>query len=288
MDNQTAYLLTYNGLGDYITMIGALNFLSNYYQHIYMVCRKASIENMKLFLPDKPITYIPIEPTGYNILSIDHLFLEASQCIQIIRDVPINNDILICGTEQLKGGYLKTKITNKRLLEYKPNDKQYTINPAWPHIQDFYKNIGLDLSIYYEYFDIPSQSQPSNPITEEYNIIFAHTKASDCEIQIPDVIAKYADDENTIIICANKNVYPSNHPKYELANNYVNIPIAHYIDIIKQSSEIHIVGSCFSCVVYPLQQTNRLRATTVTIYDRTPIKPQPKPQPKKRMQMHFI
>jgi hypothetical protein len=86
MDNQTAYLLTYNGLGDYITMIGALNFLSNYYQHIYMICRIGSIENMKLFLPDKPITYIPIEPTGYNIQTYQHFWNEAAQCLKIIRD----------------------------------------------------------------------------------------------------------------------------------------------------------------------------------------------------------
>ena len=283
MDNQTAYLLTYNGLGDYITMIGALNFLSNYYQHIYMICRVGSIENMKLFLPDKPITYIPIYPTGYDILSNDHLLLEATQCIKIIREAPINSDILPCGSEQIKNDTLKSRITNKKLLQYIPNDKEYTIR--WVHIQDFYKNIGLDLSIYYEYFDIPSPSPPISNITEEYNIIFAHTKASDREIQIPDVIAKYNDDENTIIICANKNVYPSDHPKYELANKYINIPIAHYIDIIKRATEIHVIDSCFSCIVYPLQQTNRLSATTITIYDREPIKP--KPQPKTRMQMYF-
>ena len=268
MENETAYLLTYNGLGDYITMIGALNFLSNYYQHIYMICRVGSIENMKLFLPNKQITYIPIYPTRFSLTSNEHLLLEATQCIKIINEAPINNDILICGTEQLKGGVLKSRITNKRLLEYKSNDKQYTIR--WVHIREFYHNIGLDLSIYYEYFDIPS---PNNPITEDYNIIFAHTKASDREIQIPDVIAKYINDKNTIIICANKNVYPSDHPKYELANQYINIPIAHYIDIIKQATEI----------VYPLQQTNRLSATKVMIYERT----QPKTQPKTRMQMLF-
>ena len=284
MDNQTAYLLTYNGLGDYITMIGALNFLSNYYQHIYMLCRKASIENMKLFLPDKPITYIPIEPTGYNIISNKHFITEEVQCIKIINETPTNNDILICGTEQVKGGALKSRITNKRLLEYIPNDKQYTVK--WAHIHEFYHNIGLDLSIYYEYFDIPSTSTPTSPspITDEYNIIFAHTKGSDKEIQITDIVAKYINNENTIIICANKNVYPTDHPKYELANQYINIPIAQYIDIIKRATEIHVVDSCFSCIVYPLQQTNRLRATTVTIYDRESIKP----KPKTRMRMYFV
>ena len=287
MENETAYLLTYNGLGDYITIIGALNFLSNHYKHIYMICRIGSIENMKLLLPDKPITYIPIQPTGFSLTSNEHLFSEAKQCIKIINEAPINSDILICGSEQLKSGVLKSRITNQKLLQYIPNDKQYTVK--WTHIRDFYHNIGLDLSIYYEYFEIPQSTNTPN-ITEEYNIIFAHTKASTGNIQIPDVIAKYTDDENTIIICANENVYPTNHPKYELANQYVNIPIAHYIDIIKRATEIHVVNSCFSCIVYPLQQTKRLSATTVTIYERTPQpQPQPQPQPKKsyKMRMQF-
>ncbi|MFY7729237.1 MAG: hypothetical protein ACOVRN_06955, partial [Flavobacterium sp.] len=104
-----------------------------------------------------------------------------------------------------------------------------------------------------------------------------------------DVIAKYINNENTIIICANENVYPTNHSKYDIANQYVNIPIAHYIDIIKRASEIHVIDSCFSCIVNPLQQTNRLSATTVTIYDRSQIKSQPQPQPKKsyKMKMQF-
>jgi len=219
--------------------------------------------------------------------SNENLFLEAKQCIKIINEALINSDILICGTEQARGNAVKSRITNRALLNYIPNDKGYTINPKWPHLREFYQNIGLDLSIYYEYFDIPSVSAPISNITEEYNIIFAHTKASTGNIQIPDVIAKYINNENTIIICANKNVYPNDHPKYEIANEYVNIPIAHYIDIIKQATEIHVVNSCFSCIVYPLQQTNRLSATTVMIYDRKP-QPQPQPQwknsPKMRMQ----
>lgn len=241
---------------------------------------------MKLLLPDKPITYIPLEPTGYNILSRDHLFLEARQCIKIIEEATINNDILICGTEQLKGG-VKTKITNKRLLEYKPNDKQYTI--TWRHIREFYQNIGLDASIYYEYFDIPSTS-PNTQITKEYDIIFMHTKTSLNEIQIPSVITKYINDEKAIIICANKNVYPSDHPKYELANKYINIPIAHYIDIIKNATEIHVADSCFSCIIIPLQETNRLPATIVKIYDRNQPqeKPKQKLKPTPTMRMHFV
>lgn len=280
MGNKTAYLLTYNGLGDYITIIGAINFLLKYYKHIYMLCRVGSIENMKLFLPDKPITYIPIQPTGYKVNESKHIRAEAIQCIRIILSVPEGNDILICGPEQVREGALRSKITNRQLLEYIPNDKNYTIN--WPHIRAFYTNIGLDLSVYYEYFDIPSPSpSPSpTPISDEYKIIFAHTKGSNREIQIPNIISKYINDENAIIICANKNVYPEDHPKYELASQYINIPIAHYIDIIKRATEIHVIDSCFSCIVHPLQQTNRLMATTVIIYEPN--------KPKQTMHMNFI
>jgi hypothetical protein len=267
-----AYLLSHNGLGDNITMIGAINFLLKYYANIYFLCKDTNVKNIKAFFPNKPVHILAFPAAR-----------EFTQPTEIIEHAATNptNDIFVCGFAHKHIAKYR-RVQNPKFLEYKPNDKNYSIKPQWQHIPSFYRDIGMDLSIYYEYFDIPSPFPYTNtPISKEYNIIFAHTKGSDKEIQILDVIAKYTDNENTIIICANKNVYPTNHPKYELANQYVNIPIAHYIDIIKRATEIHIVTSCFSCIVYPLQQTNRLSAKTVKIYDRTP---EPKKSYKMRMQ----
>ena len=293
MENETAYLLTNNGLGDYLTMIGAIKFLLKYYKRIYMLCRTSSAENVNLFFTDDQVTIIPIppRPPEYKLNSYAHFIIEAKHCIKIINEVPDGNDIFICGTEQLSGGAIKPKITNTKLLQYEPNDREYTIKMEWNHIREFYSNIGLDLSIYYEYFDITStvESQQYYEDIKSHKIIFTHTKASDHEIQIPNIISKYINDENAIIICANKSVYPTNHPKYELANRCINIPIAYYIDIIKNANEIHVVDSCFSCIVNPLQQTNRLSATNVMIYNRVQsIKSQTKSKSNPTMKMHFV
>ena len=75
-------------------------------------------------------------------------------------------------------------------------------------------------------------------------------------------------NEETIIICANKNMYNINNSKYELANKYINLFIAYYIDIILNSYEIHVVDSCFSCIINPLKVTNRLFSKITNIYDR--------------------
>jgi len=272
-----AYLLSHNGLGDNITMIGAINFLTQYYEHVYLLCKDNNATNVSEFFQNKSVHIIPFDGKS-EFYSTTRILQEASENTA--------NDIFIAGFAH-KYRLKLQRVTNQKFLQYKPDNKHYTVK--WAHIRDFYHDIGLDLSVYYEYFHILSPSIPSEPI-EKHNIVFAHTKASDNEIQIPNAVTKYINDENTIIICANKNVYPNDHPKYELANQYVNMPIVNYIDIIKQSTEIHVVDSCFSCIVYPLQQTNRLSATTVMIYERTPQpQPQPQPQPKKssKMRMQF-
>ena len=275
-----AYILSHNGLGDNITMIGAVNFLTQYYENVYLLCKDNNAKNVATFFQDKSIHIMPFD--GKN---------EFYWTTRILEEASENtsNDIFIAGFVH-KNRLKLQRVTNQKFLQYKPDDKHYIVK--WAHIRDFYHDIGLDLSVYYEYFHILSPSIPSIPSIhdpiEKHNIVFAHTKASDNEIQIPNAISKYINDENTIIICANKNVYPNGHSKYELANHYVNIPIVNYIDIIKRATEIHIVDSCFSCIVYPLQQTNRLSATTVTIYDRESIKPQPQPKPKTRMRMYFV
>lgn len=78
----------------------------------------------------------------------------------------------------------------------------------------------------------------------------------------------YKNNDEYIIICANKNVYSSTDAKYELAAKYVNIYVAEYIDIIKNATQIHIVNSCFSCIVLPLKQQNKLNDDVYKLYIR--------------------
>ena len=61
-------------------------------------------------------------------------------------------------------------------------------------------------------------------------------------------------------------MYAIENIQYKLANNYINLPVAYYIDIIKNSKDIHVIDSCFSCIVYPLQLAGLLNSV-VKIYD---------------------
>ena len=265
----TAYFLGHNGLGDNITNIGAINFLTQYYNTIYFLCKDIYYENLTKLFQTKII--------NKNIILIQfNSKNEYNDCKTIITkamsNIILNNmqnssiDIFISGKSHTS--YLKSRITHPQLLQYKQNDNGYTIK--WSHIHDFYYDIGLDLSIYYNYFNIES-TKLSNEYYENiknYNIIFLHTKSSNKEINLSNIVDKFINNEETIIICANKNMYNINNSKYELANKYINLFIAYYIDIILNSYEIHVVDSCFSCIINPLKVTNRLFSKITNIYDR--------------------
>lgn len=254
---QTAYFLSHNGLGDNISSIGAINFLSNYFETIYFLCKKNYSNNVQLLLNQDCVKIIPFDAKN-----------EFVECKNIItnaynKDNTIN--IFICGLHKL---YLKSNITHSELINYVQNDKGYNI--AYSHIKDFYYDIGLDLSIYCDYFNIPSSvaSNKYYDTLKNYNIIFLHTKSSNREIDLSNVINNYIYNSNYIIICANKNVYPPDHDYFQISNTFVNIEVAYYIDVIKKAKEIHVIDSCFSCIVYPLYKTNKLDECIVEIYDR--------------------
>ena len=59
-----------------------------------------------------------------------------------------------------------------------------------------------------------------------------------------------------------------NDIKYNLAAKYVNISVVYYIDIIKNAERIHIVDSCFSCIVIPLLNMKTISPKEVKIYQR--------------------
>ena len=248
-----AYILSHNGLGDNITMIGAVNFLLQYYIKIYFLCKKRYEINIKLLYNNSNIITVPIDEHN-----------EYNHCKEIIMNVDqVYNDIYISGW--CHTSYLSSKIKNKNILNYKKNN----VNIKYGHIFDFYNRIGLDTSIYINYFNIQSTTLSINYYykIKNYNIIFAHTQGSNRSIELNNVLNSFINDNNYIIICANKNMYNPDNIHYNLSNTYINLPIAYYIDIIKNSKEIHVIDSCFSCVVYPLQLAGLLNNSLVKIYD---------------------
>ena len=98
--------------------------------------------------------------------------------------------------------------------------------------------------------------------------MFIHTQAFDKTIDLSNIVDLFINKETYIIICPNKNLYDKTHANYELAEKYIMLRVADYIDIIKKAEEIHVVNSCFSCMVYPLLLAKKLSASKCIIYDR--------------------
>jgi hypothetical protein len=251
---KSAYVLSHNGLGDNITMIGAVIFLLDYYDTIYFLCKKSYQKNVDLFFLNKAVITVPFNSENEYI-----------ECFNIINEAFDTSDIFIDGQCH---NYCKSKITHPLLASRIPNNKDYVM--PYEHISKFYYNMGLDLSIYFENFNINSSevSKRIFDLVKSYKIVFLHTQASNRTLDLSSIIDLYKNNKEYIIISANKNVYNENDEYYTITESFVNLFIADYIDIITSAEEIHVIDSCFSCIVYPLLNTKRLSAKKCCIYER--------------------
>jgi len=166
-------------------------------------------------------------------------------------------------------------ISEKNFLNYCQNFKSRNYEePFYIGIRNFYEILNLDLSIYYDYFFIPAniKSLENYKILSNYNykIVFLHFVSSCGESFIPIDEWNHILSPEYIIINPDKNFYNSNIDldKYNLANQFLNLDILDYIDIIINASDIYVCDSCFANLVFPLRKTNKLKATNIIIYDR--------------------
>ena len=268
-----AYLLSHNGLGDNLYMIGSVRFLLQYYKNIYFLCKDKYYNNVKLFYKNNDnVIIIPIDSKN-EILSCTNILNES---------VYKKNDVLISGFCHKR--YLKSKITNLKLLHRNPEKSKYKIDydtltsSNYRFIEDFYLDINLDLNIFFDYFKLPSTLESKkyyNKLLNYDKIIFIHSKASNKRLNFSNLFNKNVNKENTIMICADHNIYTSTKnlnekqkEKFDICNDIVNIPLIYYIDIITNCDEIYIIDSCFTGIVLPLLKTQKLKAEKIRIIER--------------------
>lgn len=251
MLNNNAYVLSHNGIGDNITMIGAINYLLSHYNNVYLLCKDKYYDNIRMIY-DESITIIPFDYKN-----------EKQACINILQPkyLDTDTDIYICGCHK---NYLKNKINNPKC------NVDSDISLKWSHIQQFYNDMNLNLDIYYKYFDIKNSSTSLKLYNDikHLNIIFCHTQASTNKININNFINPYLQNDEFIVICSNENLYSNEHKYHMLVNCYVDLMICHYIDIIKQAYKIFIIDSCFACIVYPLELSKNLNANEIIYFER--------------------
>jgi hypothetical protein len=246
---KNAYFLSHNGLGDNITNIGAVLYLTQFYDTVFLLCKDKYESNVKLLFANKRVVTVPFDSLS-----------EKMECRRILA--ASTDDRFISGCHKL---YARSRITQAI-----PPLESPSIDLKYPHITQFYTDIGLTPAVYVNYFDIESTEQSRRLYTDiqQYNIVFLHTQGSNRRIDVD--VSKYERDPAYILICANKTLYDPSHPLYAIAARYTNVPVAHYIDIIKHANIIHVIDSCFSCIVYPLSLAGKLRASECIIHDVHP------------------
>lgn len=261
---KSAYILPHPGLGDIITVIGAINYFLLYYETITILCDKKFVSNVELLINNMKVKILSFEKNK-----------EIKDCKNIINKIlnEEKTDIFICGSHKK---HFVSKIENPNIKSFEKTNKYIEIwnhvQPPqfWDHLRYFYNDMNLDLTIYFEYFDIKSSDNSLYYYNKVKNlkIIFCHTKSSRKTISIPPNILSHINDDNYLIICANQNVYKNTHKYYTLVNEYVNLQVQYYIDIIKNACEIYVIDSCFSCIIHPLYVCNKLKTQNVKIIAR--------------------
>ena len=204
---------------------------------------------------------------------------EIHKITNIVRDKYDNPDcdILVCG--YFHKSYLRSKITNQRVLEYTRLKSDYTIeydtitNSTYSFIESFYQDIGLNLTHFYDYFVLPETIESHDLYSRvcKYYIVFIQYKCSDGRcLDITNLLAKYKGAENVLIISNDQNIYDFNQDpvKYELCQPFVYNKVVNYVATIKNSDEIYIIDSCFVGLVLPYLKTGQLKTDKVRIIRR--------------------
>jgi hypothetical protein len=268
-----AYLVSHNGLGDNLFMVGAVNFIKQFYKNVYFLCKHKYYENVRLFFDDK--SNIICVPLGVN--ENDEI-ANIKEILDYDKYMNKNIDILVCGAHK---SYLNSKITNIDFLNYPKINKNYTIdyypitgNGLFSFVENFYKDINLNLTHCYEYFYLAENDiskQLFNSVSHYYLVFIQSMCSNGTSLNISNLTKKYINDDKVLLVCSDTNLYNKDNEKHDIAQKFVFNNLVNYVDIIKNSDEIYLIDSCFLSIVLPFLKTNQLKTNDVRIILRSDI-----------------
>lgn len=228
-DLKTAFVLTHLGLGDNITSIGAIRYLSIQYDKVLVVCKEQYKKNMELFYSDD--VSIQLYPVKNDFEISPRFGFDYNK----FKEITKNMDLYIAG------GHCLTK---------KP--EPYDDIPF-----NFYKDMNIDVSYFWKYFYVPNLKQSKELFNLIKNIdkyIFIHNTASTGNIFSIESIENHFDFSKNDILIINPCiiVYDKKDKFYTIAEKFLNHPLSYYNDIIINSEKIVMTDSSFFCLAMQL------------------------------------
>jgi hypothetical protein len=224
VNTRKALVIGHMGLGDHIYMIGAVRYIAAQHTETYVVCKREYVKNLQSFFADNPtIKFWPVDsPYLYGKGPTE---TAPGECV-------IYNPFEWANV--YRSGYYKLPRSGFDDIA-----------------KNFYVDMGIDPNVRHSHFYVPLPPSVHTLYEKvkgrEY--IFVQQKSSS---HVTNLIQW--DVDKILTIDPNINVYPVDHPWYELAQAFVNQPFLDYVEVIKHAKEIHIVNSSFYCIAchYPL------------------------------------
>lgn len=215
-------LLSHIGLGDSILSIGMMNYLSNLYDKLYVVCKTKYLDNIKLLINNPKIELYPVETEkeispvyGYNL----DKFIELSK----------RRDIYLCGTHHL----------------FKKNNHNVDNFPL-----ELYDDIGTPRKVFWDFHAVikPEESKEFYNLLSGIEYTVVHNISSTGKVFDSKEIINTYGDPNILVINFTENEYDTTHKYYELAQQFVNKPLAYYQDVIENAKYIFFADSSIFCM----------------------------------------
>lgn len=265
MKHYGVVLVCHQGIGDLIAMSGGIIYLTKFYNEINLICKDKNLKHLKTFFQNQNI----------NFITIDHN-LEFKETKNKIVNYFNNtsNDILISGGcfNYLKQ-YTRISIDIPKYINNNLNKIEgYNVNNyIYNMISIFYNDIELSIDICCDFFPFISNEKSIklyNLISKYYIIFIQLTSSDNKKLNISNLLNKYLDNDNTIIICNDKNLYKKNTEKYNLCEYFIYKDFIDYYDTIVNSNEIYVIDSCFSCLIMPLVINKKIKTEKIQIINR--------------------
>ena len=215
---KNAVVVCHQGIGDLIAMSGGIIYLIQFYNKINLICKDKNLKHLKTFFQNQNI----------NFITIDHN-LEFKETKNKIVNYFNNtsNDIFISGGcfNYLKQ-YTRISIDIPKYINENLNKIQgYNVNNyIYNMISNFYNDIKLSIDICCDFFPFISNEKSIklyNLISKYYIIFIQLTSSDNKKLNISNLLNKYLDNNNTILICNDENLYEKHTEKYNLCNNFI-------------------------------------------------------------------
>jgi GNAT superfamily N-acetyltransferase len=228
--NKRGFLLGHLGLGDLLTNIGIIRYLTTIYDELIYVVFKRNFENAKIIFKDEPAIKL-------HAVSDDNEIYMQMFDKEKFKNVVGEEDI-----EILTLGYHNIKKPMK--------DIKVDLLPFC-----FHDDIGLPYDIFWTYFHVPETEATFDLCrvllkNKTIDYIFIHNHYSGGKVFESSLVEKFSgkSKNDTLFINVNVNEYEKGHRFYEIAEVFVNRPLLDYRNIIINASYIFVTNSSFFCM----------------------------------------